>query len=202
MARRAVVEDFERSPVPDRTARASAVLVLLADHGVGPEVLLLRRAETLRNHAGQMAFPGGAAEPFDADPAATALREANEEVGLDPAEVMVVASLPTLWIPVSNFAVTPVLAWWRRPSALGRFDPAEVAEVVRVPLAALADPDNRLRTAMPSGWTGPAFRVEGLLIWGFTAGVLATVLRLGGWELPWPSDRIEYLPVGGGSAVL
>src|SRR5262245_14688314 len=103
--------DFTRLPTPDSGGRASAVLVLLGeDPATGPDVLVLQRAATRRTHAGQPAFPGGAAEPDDADSAATALREANEEVGLDPASVQVIRYLPTLWIPVSDFLVTPVLA--------------------------------------------------------------------------------------------
>ena len=73
----------------------------------------------MRNHAGQPAFPGGAVDPEDADTIACALREAEEEVGLDPGTVEVVATLPTLWIPVSNFLVTPILAWWRNPHPVG-----------------------------------------------------------------------------------
>ncbi|HEY0699793.1 MAG TPA: NUDIX domain-containing protein, partial [Micromonospora sp.] len=97
-------EDFTRLRTPRDGGRASAVLVLLGEDAAhGPDVLLLQRAATLRTHAGQPAFPGGAADPDDADPAATALREANEEVALDPASVSVLAQLPRLWIPVSEF---------------------------------------------------------------------------------------------------
>src|SRR5947199_8575483 len=112
-------DDFSRLAVPPEGGRPSAVLILLADgDGRGPDVLLLQRAADMRNHAGQPAFPGGAADPGDRDAAATALREATEEVGLDPATVEVMARLPRLWIGVSRFLVTPVLAWWREPHAV------------------------------------------------------------------------------------
>jgi 8-oxo-dGTP pyrophosphatase MutT (NUDIX family) len=192
--------DFTRLPTPEEGGRASAVLVLLGEHAPGePDVLMLQRAATLRSHAGQPAFPGGACDPDDRDATATALREATEEVGLDPDTVHVVAELPTLWIPVSNFLVTPVLAWWREPHEVGPADPAEVERVARLPVSELVDPANRLRIRHPSGWIGPAFRVGGMLVWGFTAGVLSTLLELGGWAGPWPTDRVEELP--GTSAV-
>ncbi|MEU4566342.1 CoA pyrophosphatase [Micromonospora sp. NPDC023956] len=189
------VEDFTTLPTPDSGGRQSAVLVLLGEEpGVGPDVLVLQRAATLRNHAGQPAFPGGVADPGDADLVATALREANEEVGLDPDSVTVLAELPKLWIPVSDFVVTPVLGWWHRPHPVHSREPAEVAHVARLPVAELVDPENRLRVRHPSGWIGPAFSVRGMLVWGFTAGVLAAVLEMGGWARPWPRDRVVDLP--------
>jgi 8-oxo-dGTP pyrophosphatase MutT (NUDIX family) len=197
-ARAARNEDFSRLSTPSSGGRASAVLVLLGEEPAhGPDVLILQRAATLRNHAGQPAFPGGAADPGDADPAATALREAQEEVDLDPGSVTVLAQLPRLWIPVSDFVVTPVLAWWHRPHDVHPKEPAEVAHVARLPVAELVDPDNRLRVRHPSGWVGPAFEVRGMLVWGFTAGVLAALLDMGGWARPWPEDRVADLPPTG-----
>ncbi|HEX6970463.1 MAG TPA: CoA pyrophosphatase [Micromonosporaceae bacterium] len=193
--RRARTEDFTRIATPCTGGRESAVLVLLGDDPAhGPDVLVLQRAAGLRRHAGQPAFPGGAAEPGDADAAATALREANEEVGVDPASVTVTALLPRLWIPVSEFVVTPVLAWWHRPHKVHPRQPAEVAHVVRLPIAELVDPDNRFRVRHPSGYVGPAFQARGMLIWGFTAGVLTALLEMGGWARPWPRDRVRDLP--------
>lgn len=190
-------EDFTRLAVPaDGGGRASAVLILLGEQGhSGPDVLVLQKAATLRNHAGQPAFPGGGVEDGDEDARATALREAAEEVGLDPDSVEVIATLPDLWIPVSGYVVTPVLAWWRRPHGVSPLDHGEVARVARLPLAELADPANRLRVRHPSGFTGPAFRTHGMLVWGFTAGVLSALLEMGGWARPWREDRVEDLPV-------
>jgi 8-oxo-dGTP pyrophosphatase MutT (NUDIX family) len=195
--------DFTRLPTPEADGvRRSAVLVLFGEDGDrGPDVLLAQRAATMRTHAGQPAFPGGACDPGDVDAAATALREANEEVGLDPASVEVVTTLPTLWIPVSNFLVTPVLAWWREPHEVHAVDAAEVDRVARLPVRDLADPANRTRVRHPRGWIGPAFRVSDMLVWGFTAGVLSTLLEMGGWARPWPTDRIEELPAPGATPV-
>ncbi|GIE79886.1 coenzyme A pyrophosphatase [Actinoplanes philippinensis] len=191
-------EDFTmlRRPV-GAGGRASAVLVLLGEDEERPghpDLLILQRAATMRNHAGQPAFPGGATDPDDADAAATALREANEEVGLDPSSAEVVALLPELWIPVSGFVVSPVLAWWRKPHPVHPLQPAEVAHVDRLPISELADPANRIRVRHPSGWIGPAFQVRGLLVWGFTAGVIAALLDMAGWARPWEPGRIIELP--------
>ncbi len=193
-------EDFTPLRAPADGGRPSAVLVLFgesapsaADPG-GPDLLVLQRAATMRNHAGQPAFPGGGTDPEDADAVATALREANEEVGLDPASVEVLGLLPELYIPVSSFVVTPVLAWWRHPHPVHPRQPAEVAHVARLPISELVDPANRIRVRHPSGWIGPAFQVRGLLVWGFTAGVISTLLDIGGWARPWQPGRIVELP--------
>ena len=195
--------DFTRLPTPDGDGnRQSAVLVLFGEQEEsGPDVLVLQRAATMRYHPGQPAFPGGAMDADDPDIVACALREAKEEVGLDPASVEVVETLPSLWIPVSNFIVTPVLAWWREPHPVIPMDPGEVARVERLPIRDLVDPANRLRVRHPSGWIGPAFRIRDMLVWGFTAGVLSTLLELGGWARPWPTDRIAELPAPGAAPV-
>jgi 8-oxo-dGTP pyrophosphatase MutT (NUDIX family) len=189
-------------PEDDPGVRASAVLILLADgndaDGNGPDVLLTERAWTLRSHAGQMAFPGGRTDPEDGlgveGAIRTALREAQEETGLDPDGVEVFAVWPPLWVPVSNFGVAPVLGWWREPSPVAVVDPAEVASVHRVSIAALADPANRISCLHPSGFTGPAFRVNNLFIWGFTAGLLDKMLILGGWKQDWDPANVVPLP--------
>ncbi len=187
-------EAISRFLPPDEGGRESAVLMLFGEGPAGPDVLLIERAHTLRDHAGQPAFPGGGLDPEDADAIDAALREAEEEVGLEPATVQVLANLPTLWIPVTGFIVTPVLAWWHTPMPVSPVDRGEVAAVVRVPVAELADPANRLRVRHPSGWTGPGFAVKDLLVWGFTAGLIDTLLRLGGWERPWQPGEIRELP--------
>jgi len=190
--------DFTPLPVPPEGGRPSAVLILLADSdGTGPDVLLLERAPDMRTHAGQPAFPGGAADPDDRDPAATALREAAEEVGLDAASVEVLAELPKLWIPVSRFVVTPVLAWWRAPHPVAPMQLTEVARVERVPVAELVDPANRVWVRHPSGWVGPAFQVRSMLVWGFTAGVLSRLLELAGWAVPWEDAAQLDFPIAG-----
>ncbi|MET0491522.1 MAG: CoA pyrophosphatase [Actinoplanes sp.] len=188
-------EDFTTLKPPATGGRASAVLVLLGEERPGrPDLLVLQRAATMRNHAGQPAFPGGAADPEDRDPADTALREAREEVGLDPASATVLLELPELYIPVSRFVVTPVLAWWHAPHRVYPCEPAEVAHVARLPIAELVDPANRLRVRHPSGWIGDAFQVRGMLVWGFTAGVISSLLEMAGWSRPWEPGRIAELP--------
>ncbi len=178
---------------PAEGGRASAVLVLFGEGAQGPELLLIERASTMRSHAGQAAFPGGAVDPGDDGPVAAALREAQEEVGLDPASVHVLGRLPELYLPPSGFVVTPVLGWWRSPHEVGVVDAAEVASVHRVPLAELAAPANRVTLTHPSGWVSPAFEVDGLLVWGFTAGVVDKLLHFGGWALPWDRTRRREL---------
>ncbi|WP_184676420.1 NUDIX hydrolase [Saccharothrix violaceirubra] len=173
--------------------RPAAVLMLLGEGADGPDVLLLRRADTLGSHPGQVAFPGGKVDPTDDGPADTALREAFEETGVLRAGVTVVATLPELFVPVSMFVVTPVLAYWHRPAPVVAVDANETAAVARVPLAHLADPANRFRVRHPSGYVGPAFSAPGMLVWGFTAGLLGRLLSLGGWERPWDPDDVRDL---------
>jgi 8-oxo-dGTP pyrophosphatase MutT (NUDIX family) len=186
--------DFARFLPPDEGSRMSAVLMAMVSTGDDPGLLLIERAANLRTHAGQVAFPGGAVDPGDADAPATALREAWEEVGLDPASVVVAATLPSLYLPPSDFVVHPVLAWWARPHPVRVVDTAEVASVAIVPVAELADPANRFRVMHPSGFVGPAFAAGGLFIWGFTAGLVDGLLRLGGWAREWNENALRPIP--------
>jgi 8-oxo-dGTP pyrophosphatase MutT (NUDIX family) len=185
------------APPDDGSAKRSAVLVLLGPSPGslgGHDVLLTQRSAQLRSHAGQIAFPGGRIDPGDAGPEAAALREAVEETGLDPTGVQISATGPQLYVSVTNFLVTPVIAWWARPSPVAPGDPAEVTRVVRVPLAALVDPENRFQAEHPSGYLGPGFAVGDLFVWGFTAGVLDWVISLAGLERPWDGGRRRPIP--------
>ena len=177
---------------PDGGGKPSAVLILFADGPAGPDLLFIQRSQELRLHAGQPAFPGGSIDAGEG-PVQAALREAAEEVGVDPDGVEVVGTLPELYIPRTGFRVVPVLGWWRQPSAVAPVDAGEVAAVERVGLAELADPAVRLMVRVPDGRTTPAFRVRGMLIWGFTAGLVDRLLALAGWEKPWDTGRVMDL---------
>ncbi len=189
-------EDVEMIRRPEDGGRLSAVLLLFwleAERGI--QVLMIERSDRLRSHAGQPAFPGGAIDPDDAGPVGAALRETVEETGLDPSGVEIFGALPDLFIPVSNYVVTPVLGWWRERSPVAPMDAAEVAAVHAVSISDLVDPDNRMRVRhIASGRVMPGFAVNGMLVWGFTAWVLDLVLRLAGWEQPWARDHVVDLP--------
>jgi 8-oxo-dGTP pyrophosphatase MutT (NUDIX family) len=194
VARTVLPEQLSRFLPPDDGGRESAVLVLFGEGPDGHDLLLIQRAATVSSHPGQPAFPGGAVDDTDADVVAAALREAREETGLDTSGVEVFATLPQLWLPPSGFVVTPVLAWWRESSPVGVVDPGEVADVVRVPLHEMLDPVNRVSVRHPSGFVGPAFDVRGLLVWGFTAGLLSRMFALVGWERAWDETVMRDLP--------
>jgi hypothetical protein len=98
--------------------------------------------------------------------------------------------LPAVWLPPTNFMVTPVVGWWQTPSDIRPVDPAETASVHLVALRDLLDPANRVTIRHPSGYLGPAFLVGDLVIWGFTAGLLARLFVILGWETPW-DDTVE-----------
>ena len=177
---------------PAQGGRASAVLVLFAPgpQKNNPALLFIQRSADLRLHAGQPAFPGGAIDAADDGPVAAALREAKEEVGVDPDGVDVVGTLPELFIPRTGFRVVPVLAWWREPHAVAPVVAAEVAAVERISVSELADPETRVTVRGPAGYLGPAFRVKGMLIWGFTAVLVDRLLALAGWERPWDTAKV------------
>ncbi len=181
---------------PDGRGRRAAVLMLFGEGPLGPDVLLIQRSSRGHLHAGQPAFPGGGVEACDDGPIAAALREAEEETGLSPSGVTVLGTMTDLYVRHSDNRVTPVLGWWHTPSAVHAAAPDEVDAVERVPVAELTDPANRLRLRGPSGLAGPAFRVRGLLVWGFTAAVLDAVLTAGGLERPWDRSRVEDMPPG------
>jgi 8-oxo-dGTP pyrophosphatase MutT (NUDIX family) len=184
-------------PPEDASVREGAVLMLFGDGPAGPDLLLTERAHDMRSHPGQVSFPGGSIDPDDPSPVHAALREAEEEVGLDPAGVEVFAELPQLWLPPSNFAVTPVLAWWREESPVTVVDPREVHAVYRVPIEELLDPQHRISVRHPSGWKGPAFLIgddKDLILWGFTAGIIARLFDFLGWSRPWDAAVMRDLP--------
>lgn len=170
--------------IGNRPPAQASVLVPLV---LRPEmtVLLTRRTDHLTDHAGQISFPGGRAEPHDADAVATALREAQEEIGLQPGHVQVLGQMPT-YTTVTGFVVTPVVALVDPAMAL-RADPFEVAEVFEVPLAFLMNPaHHRHHAADVAGvrreflsmpWPGDPLSAEPYFIWGATAAMLRNFYR-------------------------
>jgi 8-oxo-dGTP pyrophosphatase MutT (NUDIX family) len=159
--------------------RPAAVLVLLYpdDEGDARVVLIERPTQDGRHHSGEVSFPGGKSEPEDDDAVATALREASEEVGLDAAAsgVRIVGLLDRFWIPVSDFAVTPVLALTDRRPTLAPA-PAEVVRIVEPRLATfLPDAPIGMVERTIRGWPlrYGHYEVDGLSVWGATARVLS-----------------------------
>ena len=186
---------FDRFAPPPAGGRRSSVLLLFGPSADGGEdVVLTERAHTRRPPPGDITFPGGKREPHAASNAAAALRETQEEVGIDPATIDVVAELPDIYLSPRGFVVTPVLAWWREPGHVEDIDPGEVHRAVRAPLADLLDPAARFTVTHPSGYVGPGFEFDGLFVWGFTAGLLSAVLDFGGLTVPWDRSVERPLP--------
>lgn len=157
-------------------------------------IVLTQRAENLRKHPGQVSFPGGTIDGTDHSPAAAALREAQEEIGLHPENVRVLGNLPKVPLTVTNFLVHPVIAWEENWQTLHPHTPAEVARVQRVKIADLVNPQNRHTATHPRGFAGPAFTVDGLYIWGFTAIVLDRTLTLAGLSQEWDQADRRQVP--------
>lgn len=185
---------------PGRGGRPAAVLALFS----GPDLdqarlTIVERAHTLRHHPGQLAFPGGAVDDTDPSLAAAALREGNEETGLDPDEVTVIGMLPAAHVAVSGFDVSAVVGWRPVATPLEVRDPGEVAQVLNPRLADLVDPEHRMTVRHHSGYTGPGFWLRGpageqMLLWGLTAHLLDGVLELAGWNRPWDRARVTGVP--------
>lgn len=152
------------------------------------DLLLTQRAMVLRNHPGQVSFPGGGVEPEDANAVACAIRETHEETGVDPQGIIPLGHLPDVPLPVTNFQVTPVIGWWQYPNEMVTTE--EATRVFRVPVGDLVDPKLRVTAVATDDanqlrFSTPAFTVGGTLVWGFTAMILDRVLDLLGWSEPW-----------------
>jgi 8-oxo-dGTP pyrophosphatase MutT (NUDIX family) len=184
--------------------RDAAVLVLFSGPQDSPngglpdetDLLLTVRASTLRHHAGQAAFPGGAADPGDDGPIHTALREANEETGIDTGRLQPLATMEKMFIPPSGFHVVPVLAYSPDPGPVAVVDPSETAIVARVPVRAFINPENRLmvyRKENTRRLAGPAFSLNEMLVWGFTGQVISAMLDVAGWAQPWNTEDVREL---------
>lgn len=168
----------EEPGVPDSPLIPAAVLVPIVVRDSGLTVLLTQRTAHLRDHAGQVSFPGGRSEPEDVSAIATALREAQEEVGIEPQQVEVIGQLPE-YRTGTGFSVIPVVALVSPPLNL-KLDDFEVAEVFEPPLDFLLDTANHqrhqveIRGALREYWAMPW---QGYYIWGATAGMLVSLQR-------------------------
>jgi 8-oxo-dGTP pyrophosphatase MutT (NUDIX family) len=158
-------------------ARAAAVLIPIVGRPE-PSLVLTVRTDTLPSHRGQISFPGGSIDASDASPAAAALREAREEIGLDERAVRVLGELDTVETFVSGYVVTPVVGWLDEPPDLAP-NPAEVARVIQVPIARLGDDVHAEPGFAFEGRTYPteAWIVQGDVIWGVTARILRSLLH-------------------------
>lgn len=183
-------------PPDDVSVRRGAVLMLFGEGPSGPELLLTERAHDMRSHPGQVSFPGGSLDPGEGVVEA-ALREAEEEVGVVPASVEVFGLLPELFLPPSNFAVTPVLGWWREPGGASVVSRAEVHAIHHVPISELVDPEHRITVRHPVGYVSPGFLIgpdKDVILWGFTGGIVARLFDYLGWTRPWDDSRVRDLP--------
>ncbi len=177
--RRAVTRDPDASPAPPPDKREAAVLLLADPTSEGLPLLFLRRTDHLRFHAGQIGFPGGSREPSDPDIVATALREAREEIGLDPANVEVLGLLPSRLTRRSDLWLTPVIGLRRAPFAI-RGDGYEVAEWFWVRITTLRDAPHRVEAMGAAGEQRiPVhfFDAEGRVIWGVTGQIVHDLLE-------------------------
>lgn len=183
-------------PPDDHDARRGAVLMLFGEDDGERFLLLTERSHTMRSHPGQVSFPGGGIDEGET-PVEAALREAWEETGLDPDGIEVFAELPELWLPPSNYAVTPVLGWWAHQSPVTTHSVEEVHAIHRVTLADLLEPTHRVSVRHPSGWLGPGYLIgEGrdVILWGFTAGIISRLFEFIGWSGDWDTSVVRDLP--------
>ncbi|HEX6540706.1 MAG TPA: CoA pyrophosphatase [Ktedonobacterales bacterium] len=169
-----------RDPKPPN-ARIAAVLALLYPRDGAPYLLFTRRSSRLQAHRGEISFPGGSRDPDDSSLAATALREAWEEIHLVSDQVEILGTLPSLFTVVSNFWVTPMVGWLPPGLPPLRPNPHEVEEIIEAPVAALADPSIfHEETWVRAGVARSVhfYDYGPYRIWGLTGYILSTLLAL------------------------
>ncbi len=173
------IKDVHQKQYP--SARNASVLIALFEENNETHITFIRRATTLRSHSGEIAFPGGAADVNDISPIVTALREAQEEIGLVSSRVEVLGIMPTVFTVVSNFLITPVVAYLPEGPGTLYLQTSEVAEIIVLPLQGLANPaiyhtEQWIRNDVPH--TVSFFDYGAYRIWGATARMLAMLLEL------------------------
>lgn len=185
------------TPPSEREKRA-AVLMLFSgsetsfDLPNDAAVLLTHRSPSMRSHSGQIAFPGGRIDPQDLNAVDCAFREAWEETGLDRRTATPIAQLDEVHIRATGYPVYPVLGHWHTPSPVAVVSPDEADAVFDVQVYDLIDPANRIMVGW-RGWTGPAFVINDYVIWGFTGGLLSSLLDQAGWAHEWDTSSVVDL---------
>lgn len=183
-----------RSPGSGRPDDAAVLMLFSGEEEAAARpgnagVLITHRTPTMRSHSGQMAFPGGRIDPGDGGPVDAALREAHEETGLERWRVAPLATLTSVTTAGSNKSVRPILAYSADPGQPYAASPAETDDVFFAPVDELLDPTNRFQVRL-MGWNGPAFSINGYVVWGFTGVLLDVLLSAAGWEQPWERERV------------
>jgi 8-oxo-dGTP pyrophosphatase MutT (NUDIX family) len=199
------VDPLTGQPAPP-SLRESAVLIPLYERDGAPQLLFIKRTDRVRTHRGEIGFPGGRIETEDASPLAAALREAEEELGISPAQVTPLGELPSVSTVVTSMLIHPFVGRLDQPPEL-RPDPFEVAEIVEVPLMTLLDP----ATFVVEDWvlrgtprTIFIYRYGPYDIWGATGRIVQQFLaRLSEWpghppDAPWTLDEVAAVLSGHG----
>jgi 8-oxo-dGTP pyrophosphatase MutT (NUDIX family) len=175
MTSMARLQELMRLSIPDN-ARQSSVLILLYPYEAEIGLVLMLRPEYRGIHSGQISLPGGKSEETDENLVFTALREAQEEIGINASLVQIIGQLTEMYIPPSNFLVTPVVGYQAFRPAFVR-DPKEVAEIIEIRIRDLIDPENRqkkkIKLSMGLSLKVPCYYINGNIIWGATAMILS-----------------------------
>lgn len=164
----------------DSTYTTSGVMLLLFDREGELELVMIRRPATMKNHAGQIAFPGGKKEEGDATVIDTAYRETYEEIGVLPENIEYIATLSPVYVQVSNFMITPVLGWCKQPPHF-RVDSTEVEELILIPVRSIIDKDSYVYRDVETKaglLSVPGYEIDSSFIWGASGMILSELIDL------------------------